>query len=130
MSQREQDRLKVLHEVQKGQLRQQQAAAQLGLTDRWVRKLLKRVRAVARVEETVRDFGPTLAREYLAKRDRLPLSKERLRKWLIEAGVRKARPRRVKEMHLWRPRRECHGELVQWDTSEHACWKGAARSLT
>ena len=44
MSQRERDRLKVLHEVEKGQLRQQQAAVQLGLTDRWVRKLLGRLR--------------------------------------------------------------------------------------
>jgi len=39
-SQRERDRLKVLHEVQKGQLRQKQAAApQRGLTDRWVRQV-------------------------------------------------------------------------------------------
>ena len=37
-SQRERDRLKVLHEVQKGQLRQKQAA-QRGLTDRWVRQV-------------------------------------------------------------------------------------------
>jgi DNA-binding Lrp family transcriptional regulator len=44
MSQRERDHLKVLHEVRKGQLSQKQAAAQLGLTDRWVRKLLKRLR--------------------------------------------------------------------------------------
>jgi len=43
MSQRERDRLKVLHEVQKGQLSQKQGAAQLGLTDRWARKLLKRL---------------------------------------------------------------------------------------
>jgi hypothetical protein len=26
---------------------------------------------------------------------------------------------RVQEVHLWRPRRERFGELVQWDTSEH-----------
>lgn len=34
MSQKERDRLKVLHEVERGHLTQQQAAAQLGLTDR------------------------------------------------------------------------------------------------
>src|SRR5213594_1172068 len=45
MSQRERDRLKVVHEVQKGQLSQKQGTAQLGLTDRWARKLLKRLRA-------------------------------------------------------------------------------------
>jgi len=151
MSQRERDRLKVLHEVEKGQLRQKQAAAQLGLTDRWVRKLLGRLRAegdrgvvhrsrgrpsnrklpeawraraVARVQAAYRDFGPTLAQEYLAKHDGIPVSKETLRQWLMEAGIWKARRRRVKEVHTWRPRRECRGELVQWDTSEHAWLEG------
>ena len=151
MSQRERDRLKVLHEVEKGQLRQRQAAAQLGLTGRWVRKLLGRLRAegdrgvvhrsrgrpsnrklpeawraraVARVQEGYRDFGPTLAGEYLAKRDGIAVSKETLRQWLMAAGVWKARRRRVKAVHTWRPRRECRGELVQWDTSEHAWLEG------
>jgi len=151
MSQRERDRLQVLHEVEKGQLRQKQAAAQLGLTDRWVRKLLGRLRAegdrgvvhrsrgqpshrklpeawraraVARVQAAYRDFGPTLAGEYLAKHDGIPVSKETLRQWLMAAGIWKARPRRVKEVHTWRPRRACRGELVQWDTSEHAWLEG------
>jgi len=31
-----------------------------------------------------------------------------------------ARPRKVKQVHTWRPRRACPGELVQWDTSMHA----------
>ncbi len=151
MSQKERDRLKVLHEVEKGHGTQRRAAVQLGRTDRWVRKLLKRVRregdrgvihrrrgrpsnrrlpkalrerAVTRGRESYRDFGPTLAMEYLAKRDGITLSKETLRQWLIAAGVWKARPRRVKEVHTWRPRRPCRGELVQWDTSEHAWLEG------
>jgi hypothetical protein len=40
MSQRERDGLKVLPEVQQGHLAQRQAARQLGLSDRWVSKLL------------------------------------------------------------------------------------------
>jgi transposase len=122
MSQRERDRLKVLHEVEKGQLGQKQAAAQLGLTDRWVRKVLGRVRAegdrgsnkrsrgrpsnrklpaawraraVARVQAAYRDFGPTLAAEYLAARVGIAVSKETLRQWLLAAGVWKARRRRA-----------------------------------
>ena len=155
MSQRERDRLKVLHEVEKGQLRQKQAAAQLGLTDRWVRKLLGRVRAegdrgvvhrsrgqpsnrklpeawraraVGRVQAAYRDFGPTLAAEYLAERDGMEVSKETLRQWLMAAGIWKARPRRVKAVHTWRPRRACRGELVQWDTSEHAWLEGRGQA--
>ena len=45
MSVKERDRLKVLHEVKKRHITQKQAAAELGLSVRWVRKLLVRWRA-------------------------------------------------------------------------------------
>jgi len=45
MSAKERDRLKVLHEVRKRHITQKQAAAELGLSVRWVRKLLVRLRA-------------------------------------------------------------------------------------
>ncbi len=45
MSAKERDRLKVLHEVQKRYITQKQAAAELGLSVRWVRKLLLRGQA-------------------------------------------------------------------------------------
>ena len=44
MSTKERDRLKVLHEVKRGHLTQRGAAGQLGITERWVRKLLVRVK--------------------------------------------------------------------------------------
>lgn len=44
MSVKERDRLKVLHEVRKRHITQKQAAAELGLSVRWVRKLLVRQR--------------------------------------------------------------------------------------
>ena len=44
MSAQERDRLKVLHEVNKRHITQKQAAAELGLSVRWVRKLLVRQR--------------------------------------------------------------------------------------
>src|SRR5215472_15361714 len=44
MSARERDRLKVLHEVKQRHITQKQAAAELGLSVRWVRKLLVRQR--------------------------------------------------------------------------------------
>jgi transposase len=151
MSQRERDRLKVMHEVQRGQLSPKLAAMQLGLSERWVRKLLQRVRregdvgmvhrlrgrpsnrrlpralcarVVKAVQASYADFGPTLAAEYLGKREGIKISKEAVRKLLMAAGVWRARPRRVKTVHLWRPRRECRGELVQWDTSQHAWLEG------
>lgn len=30
----------------------------------------------------------------------------------------------MKEVHAWRPRRSCYGELVQWDTSDHDWLEG------
>jgi transposase-like protein len=45
MSAKERDRLKVLHEVHKRHITQRQAAVELGLSVRWVRKLLVRWRA-------------------------------------------------------------------------------------
>ncbi len=44
MSAKERDRLKVLHEVRKRHIPQRQAAAELGISVRWVRTLLKRLR--------------------------------------------------------------------------------------
>lgn len=45
MSAKERDRLKVLHEVRKRHITQRQAAAELGMSVRWVRSLLGRLRA-------------------------------------------------------------------------------------
>ncbi len=44
MSAKERDRLKVLHEVRKRHITQKQAGVELGLSVRWVRTLLKRLR--------------------------------------------------------------------------------------
>ncbi len=44
MGQRERDRLKVLHEVKQGHLRQRAGAVQLGMSERRFRKLLRRFR--------------------------------------------------------------------------------------
>lgn len=154
LTQRQRDWLKVLHEVEQGHLRQAAAAVQLGISERWVRELVRRIReqgdvavvhglqgkashrrTAAKVRErAIRlyrkeygDFGPTLAAEYLAERDGLTVSKETLRKWLIQAGAWRSKPRRSKQVHVWRPRRSCRGELVQWDTSIHDWLEGRSQ---
>ena len=156
LSTRDRDRLKVLHEVKQGHLTQREAAEQLKVTDRWVRRLLGRVgregdrgvvhrlrgRASPRrlgerrrgkilklVKAKYRDFGPTLAAEYLGEEDGIAISKETLRQLLTEAGLWRAKRRRAEEVHVWRPRRSCRGELVQWDTSEHDWLEGRGPQL-
>ena len=147
MGQRERDRLKVLHEVEQGHLRQHQAARQLQMSERGLRKLLRRFRQrgdggvmhglwgkasgrriparnakrmVKLVEREYADFGPTLASEYLEREHGLKVSRESLRQLLMRAGSWKAQPRKLRPVHVWRERRSCRGELLQWDTSIHA----------
>jgi hypothetical protein len=57
--------------------------------------------------------APTLAAEELAEHHGVAMSRETLRKWLIEAK-------------LWRAR---YGELLQWDTSELDWLKGRGEKL-
>ena len=148
MGQEERDRLKVLHEVRQGQLRQAEAAGQLKLSTRQVRRLVKKMgevgdRAVVhglrgrrsnrRTSEAVvqrclkqlrkpecHDFGPTFAAEYLHRTLGVEVGRDTVGKWMVRAGMWRVQPRRVKAVHQWRPRRSCCGELVQWDTSVHA----------
>jgi hypothetical protein len=80
----------------------------------------KAAQALDAVKRDYSDFGPTLAAEYLRRDLGLELSRETLRQLLIREGLWKAKPQKIGEVHVWRPRRSCRGELVQWDTSIHA----------
>jgi len=143
LSQRERDRLKVLHEVQQKHLTQVAAAGRLKVTDRQVRRMLLRLRErgdsslvhglrgrpsnrklaarleqkiLARLRQRYADFGPTLAAEHLAQ-EGFPVSRETLRKWKTKAALWRPRSQRVKAVHVWRERRACFGELVMQDSS-------------
>ncbi len=70
-----------------------------------------------------------MASEYLAKKHDIEVSKETARKWMRAAGLWRARPQRVVEVHLWRARRERFGELVQWDTSDHDWTEGRGEKM-
>jgi len=156
MSQEERDRLHWLKLTREKKITQKVAAERMGVSARWVRKLLRKLkrngdRAVVhglrkrpsnrKIAEAVRqrtmelvrteysDFGPTLASEYLSENYAIEVSKETLRKWMIEARLWRATRAKMTEVHVWRPRRECFGELVQWDTSEHDWLEGRGPKL-
>jgi hypothetical protein len=69
-----------------------------------------------RVRQRYADFGPTLAAEHLAQ-EGLSVSRETLRKWMVQAGLWRPRAQRVKTIHVWRERRASFGELVMQDSS-------------
>jgi hypothetical protein len=71
------------------------------------------------VRHNYADFGPTLAAEKLAAEHGFGFSGETLRKWMIADGLWLDRKQRQGRIHQPRPRRECVGELVQVDGSEH-----------
>jgi len=143
LSQRERDRLKVLHEVNQKHLTQILAAGRLKVTDRQVRRMLLRIRErgdaalvhglrgrpsnrklasrfeqkiLERLSQRYADFGPTLAAEHLAK-EGFTVSRETLRKWMTKASLWRPRSQRVKTVHVWRERRASFGELVMQDSS-------------
>ena len=66
------------------------------------------------------DFGPTLAAEKLAANHGCSVSRETLRGWMIADGLWRDRRPRLASPHQPRRRRDCLGELVQIDGSEHA----------
>jgi transposase InsO family protein len=158
MSQKERDRLKVLTEAKDGLITQKQAAVQLKLSERQVRRLvqgLRRIgdravlhglrgkssnrkiadqvqqRAMAELRDNSQchDFGPSYASEHLRKRLDIQVGKDTVRKWMIDAGLWQARQRQVEDIHQWRPRRSCRGELVQWDTGVHDWLEGRGERI-
>ena len=122
MSQREAQRLAVLHQVRGGKLNQAEAAQQMGLSVRQIKRLSRRLReggaaglisrrrgapSNRRIAQEVRehtlglvrqhcaDFGPELAREYLASEHGFIHRAETLRGWMIAAGMWKPKLRRA-----------------------------------
>lgn len=157
MTQAERDRLVALKKAKKKLITQKEAAAELGITERHVRRLLRQLKrrgdkvvahalrglpsnrkisadteqeAIAILLQPVyRGFGPTLAAEYLAKKHDIEVSRETVRQWMIGAKLWRADKRRVEKIHEWRPRRSRFGELVQWDTSPHDWLEGRGEEM-
>ncbi len=157
MTQADRDRLVTLRKTKKRLITQRQAAEDLGLSVRQVKRLIHALKkrgdkavihglhgkpSNQRIAQSVEDeaiqilsadlykgFGPTLASEYLADQHDIEVSKETLRQWMIRAKLWRAKEQKVKAVHVWRPRRSRFGELVQWDTSEHDWLEGRGEKL-
>jgi hypothetical protein len=147
MSKQEFSRLDVLLRVQSGRLRVSDACVLIGLQRRQVFRLLRGLKqdgatsllskrrgrpsnhrlpdevrslAISIVRERYCDFGPSLAAEKLAEHHGCSVSRETLRGWMIGDGLWQDRRHRLPSPHQPRRRRDCLGELVQIDGSEHA----------
>ena len=153
MSQQGLQRVEVVALRRAGTIKQAEAARRLGLTIRQVRRLEAKVatqgaaglrsarrgrpsnhRLAAATVSAVsalirthyRDFGPTLASEYLREHHGFALSKETLRQIMIKAKL--WRPQRGAKARIYaaRERRPRFGELIQIDGSVHAWFEARA----
>jgi hypothetical protein len=149
-SQEELKRLHVIGKVIERAIKQVRAAEILSLSCRQIRRLAKRVkgegdrgivhksrgkpskraisgktkdRVIGLYREKYGGFGPTLAAEKLLEGQRIQVSDETLRKWLIESGDWKRRHKR-RGHRQWRERKERCGEMVQMDGSHHDWLEG------
>jgi transposase len=157
MTQAERDRLVALKKAKKKLITQKEAAEELGITERHVRRLLRALKrggdkavrhalrglpsnrkisseteqeVVAILSRPVYEgFGPTLATEYLATKHEIEVSRETVRQWMIRAKLWRARKQHMEKIHQWRPRRSRFGELVQWDTSDHNWLEGRGEEI-
>lgn len=140
------NRLKVIQDVVDRRLTTHLAAERLGISERHCRRLLQRYRtdgplgmadrrrgkpsnyqlpaglaerAVQIIRERYSDFGPTLACEKLAELHGVTLSKETVRKLMMQSGLWIPRRHRAPKIQQPRYRRACVGELIQIDGCDH-----------
>ncbi len=141
MTQADRDRLVTLKKAKKKLITQREAAEELGVSERQVRRLLWALKkrgdkavihglrgkpSKGRIDKEVekeavkilsadvcRGFGPTLAAEYLGKKHGIEASKETVRQWMMRGKLWQGKTEKVNQVHLWRPRRSRFGELVQ-----------------
>jgi transposase len=155
MRRKELTRLHVVQKVIQGDLAQVDAARMLGVSDRQVRRWVRRVeregeagvihrsrgeRSNRAYTETLKqrvvtvyrrrygDFGPTLFVEKLEEREGIELGRETVRRWLVEAGAW-AGARQRQRHHRWRERKRYAGEMVQIDGSHHDWLEGRGPKL-
>jgi transposase len=157
MTQADRDRLVTLKKAKKRVITQREAAEELGVTVRHVKRLLYALKkdgdksivhglrgrsSNRKIDEKIErqavkilsapvyeGFGPTLAAEYLEKKHGIEASKETVRQWMMRAKLWRGEKAGVKAIHVWRPRRSRFGELVQWDTSDHDWLEGRGERL-
>lgn len=142
--------LHVIHKVIEGEITQALAAEIISLSERQIRRIVKRIREegdagirhrsrgrqsnrlkpkklkeriVKLYQQKYKGFGPTLAAEKLCEIDAIKISDETLRLWLIDAGEWQKRRKRSTHRQ-WRPRKEHCGVMLQMDGSNHDWFEG------
>lgn len=146
MTNQEFTRYEIIKNLIAGKINGPNASIQTGLSTRQVRRLKKQVRnrgikgvihkgrgrisnrkidfqtkdlIASYIQKDYSDFGPTFAQEKLAEINKIKISIPTVRNIMIEKGFWQVQKIRKKEYHSWRERKECFGEMIQFDGSYH-----------
>jgi transposase len=155
MSLRDLKRLKVIQQTIDRYIPQRVAASMLQVSERQVRRMVRRVRqegdsgivhrsrgrssnhrlsqriktgVILLYKDNYKGFGPTFAAEKLFEKYKIRVSEETLRQWLMEEGLWK-RQRKGRKHRKCRPRKECCGQMVILDGSHHDWLEGRGPEL-
>lgn len=150
MTQRDLDRVKVLHQAIQKRITQKKAGELLELSREWVNRLCQRIKqagdravihglrgkpsnhqlpaglidkAISKIKKKYVGFGPTLAMEKLLELDKIKVSVETIRQRMISAHLWEDKERKATHRE-WRERKDCFGEMAQMDGSDHDWFEG------
>lgn len=153
MSQGEVKRLYVIRKAIDKRIKQREAADLLELSQRQIRRLVKRVReesdkgiihcsrgkqshratpegikqkALGLCRGIYAGFNPTFASEKLFEKNKIKVSRETLRQWFIAEGLSYDK-RKARPHRRWRERRAHCGEMLQLDGSHHDWFEGRGK---
>lgn len=150
MSQKELKRLHVIRKVIEKRIKQREAAELLELSQRQIRRLVRRVRqeqdrgiihrlrgirshraiaevikqkALAICKGIYAGFSPLFASEKLFEKHKIAVSRETLRQWFIAEGITYD-TRKARPHRRWRERKAYCGQMLQMDGSHHDWFEG------
>jgi hypothetical protein len=150
MSQREIDRLHIIKKIEAKELKVEQGAELIGISERQTYRVLKKVKEegskgiihklrgkssnrgypkelknniISIYRSSYSDYGPTLFSEELVKNHKISLDHETIRRWLREKAITTS-IRKKRPHRKKRERRSCFGELLQFDGSHHDWFEG------
>ena len=150
MSQKELKRLHIIRKAIDKRIKQREAAEVLELSQRQIRRLVKRVREESdkgiihrlrgtkshrAIAERIKSkalslcrgiyagFNPTFASEKLFERNKIKIGRETLRQWFIAENIPYEK-RKARPHRRWRPRKAYCGEMIQMDGSHHDWFEG------
>ncbi len=146
MNENELNRIEILTKINEKRLNKRQAADLLKLSVRQIQRLQNAFNQYGpegviskkrgkpsnrRYPETFRnhvinlirdhysDFGPTLTAEKLAERHGISIAIETVRQWMKDSNLWQTRAEQRRRVYQPRNRRNCVGELIQIDGSQH-----------